>query len=325
MAKHHIGWYNATVQELFTAAEIKMLMQKSDLKATYEIVHTWAWIVAAFALAYFFPHWLTYIIAVFILGGKQLACAIIMHDASHNALFTSKKVNTWVGNYLGAYPILQDVRKYAPYHLEHHRYTGTDDDPDVGLTVGYPTSFKSMCRKFVRDFLGASGIKGQAAILLMNFGYLEYSLGGRVNWLKQKRNLAQIIGSGLYNISGGIMVNVLLWGVLYLLGAAWLYWLWIIAWLTTYNFCLRVRSMAEHSMVDDRNNPLLNTRTTYANFVERLLFAPHHVNYHAEHHLLMGAPSYNYPKMHQLLKQRGYFDQAPLEKNYWSVLKRAIR
>jgi fatty acid desaturase len=82
--------------------------------------------------------------------------------------------------------------------------------------------------------------------------------------------------------------------------------------------------MAEHSMVEDRANPQKNTRTTYANFFERILFAPHHVNYHAEHHLCMGAPSYNLPKMHRLLLERGYFNEGALEPNYWSVVKRAV-
>jgi len=77
-------------------------------------------------------------------------------------------------------------------------------------------------------------------------------------------------------------------------------------------------------MVEDRQNPQKKTRTTYANFFERILFAPHHVNYHAEHHLCMGAPSYNLPKMHRLLLERGYYKEGAMEPNYWRVVKRAI-
>jgi fatty acid desaturase len=77
-------------------------------------------------------------------------------------------------------------------------------------------------------------------------------------------------------------------------------------------------------VVPDRTDNHLNTRTTYANFVEKMLFAPHHVNYHAEHHLLMTVPSYNLPRMHRLLKERGYFDKGLLKQNYLEIIKLAV-
>ncbi|MBK6274243.1 MAG: fatty acid desaturase [Saprospirales bacterium] len=56
-----------------------------------------------------------------------------------------------------------------------------------------------------------------------------------------------------------------------------------------------------------QNDPYKNTRTTYANFIEQILFAPLHVNYHLEHHFLQNMPSYNSPKLHELLKERGFY------------------
>ena len=125
------------------------------------------------------------------------------------------------------------------------------------------------------------------------------------------------------NMAGPLLMNFLMWAVFWLIGNGWLYILWIVAYFTTYQFCLRIRSIAEHSVVPERLNNYLNTRTTYANFIERMLFAPHHVNYHAEHHLLMTVPSYNLPKMHRLLKKRGFFDNGLLEPNYINIIKLA--
>ena len=82
--------------------------------------------------------------------------------------------------------------------------------------------------------------------------------------------------------------------------------------------------MAEHSMLD-MNDDFRNTRTTYANWLERILFAPHHVNYHVEHHLMMGVPPYHLPKMHQLLKARGFYDKGVLEEGYGKILRLAVR
>ncbi|MCW5908503.1 MAG: fatty acid desaturase family protein [Chitinophagales bacterium] len=325
MSENHLKWYNKTLHQYLSSDEIKVVMEKSNLKATLEILHTWGWIAFAFTIAGLWTNPFTIIIALFILGGKQLACAIILHDCSHESMFTSRTINRFVGNWLGAYPIFHDVDKYRPYHIQHHINTGLDNDPDVPLTTGYPTSGMSMLRKFIRDFFGLTGVKSNSAVWLMQLGILKYSLNGKVEWLPlQGKSLFTILTTAVKNFAGPVSANAVLFGVLYAFGEPWLYLLWIGALLTTNNFSLRVRSMAEHSMVDDRTDPLKNTRTTYANFIERMLFAPHNVNYHAEHHLCMGAPSYNLPYMHQLLLTRGFYNTGALEKNYVNIVKRAV-
>jgi fatty acid desaturase len=182
-----------------------------------------------------------------------------------------------------------------------------------------------MVRKFARDLAGVSGAKATFAVVFMQLGFIKYALNGTAEWLSQKgKNLFGIVKTAAQNLAGPVVANIIMFGILYACGKPWLYLLWWGAMLTTYNFSLRVRSMAEHSMVEDRENPQKNTRTTYANFIERILFAPLHVNYHAEHHLCMGAPSYNLPKMHQLLLERGFYKEGTLEPNYLRVVKRAI-
>ncbi len=325
MAQGHLDWYRETLPQYITKDELTQLMRKSNWLAAWDIIQTWGWIVAAVALVYYFPNVLTVIIALFIIGGKQLGCAIIMHDCGHDSLFTSRAANIWIGNLFGAYPIMHDLRKYRPYHLEHHIHTGLDDDPDVPLTLGYPTTRASMVRKFMRDLLFINGIKGIVALILMHLGYYRYELNGQVHKTNpSQRTFANYVRHFFTDLLPPVLTNVALWAICWAIGAPYLYLLWIGAMLTTYNFCLRVRSMAEHSMVADRANPQQNTRTIYANFMERLLFAPLHVNYHAEHHLSMGIPSYNFPKMHQLLRERGYFDKGAFANNYWEILRKAI-
>ncbi|MBP6731561.1 MAG: fatty acid desaturase family protein [Chitinophagales bacterium] len=325
MAENHLKWYKTTLHHYLSNDEIKLVMEKSDWKAAFEILHTWAWIAFAFALVGFFPNPFTIVISLFILGGKQLACAIILHDCSHESMFTSRKLNRFVGNWFGAYPIFHDVDKYRPYHLQHHMHTGLDDDPDRPLTTGYPTTRISMVRKFLRDFFGPTGIKGNGAVILMQMGVLKYALNGKAEWVSLKdRSAVEIVTTALRNLTGPVAANLILFSILFAFGQPWLYLLWLGALVTTNNFSLRVRSMAEHSMVDDRTNPQKNTRTTYANVVERILFAPHHVNYHAEHHLCMGAPSYNLPLMHKMLLAKGFYQQGTMEGNYWKIVKQAV-
>jgi fatty acid desaturase len=323
-AKNHLTWYTTTLRAYLTPDEVKAVMKKSDLKAALEIVQTWAWIAFAFAIAGIWPNVFTIIIALFILGGKQLACAILMHDCSHDSMFVSRRANVIIGNWFGAYPILHNLEQYRPYHREHHIYTGLDNDPDLSLTKGYPTTALSMTRKFARDLFGATGIKAQVGVIAMHIGVLKYNLGGVVERIREKKNWKESITNAFKNLWGPVTANLIMFGIFLLIGKPWLYLLWIGAMLTTYNFSLRVRSIAEHSVVGDSRDPQQNTRTTYANFFERILFAPYHVNYHAEHHLCMGAPSYNLPLMHDILLRKGFYEKGNLEPNYISIVKRAV-
>ena len=157
----------------------------------------------------------------------------------------------------------------------------------------------------------------------MHSGHLEFNLGGEVI-MSQRQSLFGYIMNFLRNMWGPIAANLFLAAVLIASGIGWTYWLWVIAYFTTYQFCLRIRSIAEHSVVPDHSDNHRNTRTTKANFLERLLFAPHFVNYHAEHHLLMTVPPYNLPRMHELIRERGYYKEGLLKDNYWSIIRLAI-
>jgi fatty acid desaturase len=311
-------------KELFTEKEIQGLMKRSDWRGGWEVLKIWFWIAVAMTLAAAYPHPLTIIPALFILGGKQLGCAIIMHDASHYSLFKSQRLNRWLGNFFGAWPILHNVQQYRPYHLRHHRYAGTEDDPDLNLALNFPTYLASFIRKLLRDLSGINGMKGLFGVLAMHTGYLRYSLGGKVERLHEKLNSKEKLALAWKNLKGPILFHLLFFGLFWGIGFWWLYLLWWAAHFTTYQFSLRIRSMAEHSMTPDLSDPHQNVRTTYANFLERLLFAPLYVNYHAEHHLLMGVPAYHYPRMHRMLLDKGYYQkQGILAKGYWGLVKQA--
>ena len=322
--ENQLQWYNKTLREYISNDELKTLMQKTDWKAFLEIADTWFWIAFAFALPALYPNVLTVIVSLFILGGKQLACAIIMHDCSHDSVFTSRKLNAFVGNWLGGYAVLNNLEQYRPYHREHHTYTGLENDPDLNLVKGYPTTKISMSRKFLRDLSGATGIKSNIAVIAMHLQILSYNLGGVVKRLFLPWTKERVITS-IKNLAGPLAFHLILLAILFAVGKPWLMLLWIGAQLTTYNFCLRVRSISEHSVVGEQTNPHKNSRTTYANFIERMLFAPHHVNYHAEHHLCMGIPPYNLPAMHKLLLERGFFKEGSLKPNYLEVVKMAVQ
>lgn len=330
---HQVVKYKQIINQYLSKEEIKKLHEKSDWKGLIEVASVWLWIAFSFALVAIVPYFtssiialiLSVIIALFILGGKQLGCAIIMHDASHYSLFKSKKLNDIVGNFLGAYPIFNNVEQYRPYHFQHHIATGTVDDPDINLVSGYPAKLASMIRKLVRDLIGLTGIKANAGLLSMHTGFIKYNLGNVIEKIPvENRPWKIIFRNAYYNLRGPVLVNTILFLILFAAGKPYLYLLWIGANLTTFNFSLRIRSIAEHSVVEDTNDPYKNTRTTYANFFERILFAPLHVNYHLEHHFLQNMPSYNSPQMHKLLMERGFYKHGLLKHSYLDIVKMAV-
>ena len=93
----------AIVSKYLSPQERKALTQKSDWQASLQVLSTWIGIAITFAIVYFFPNPLVILGALFIMGGRQLACSIIMHDAGHFALFNNKKLNDFVGKWLGSY------------------------------------------------------------------------------------------------------------------------------------------------------------------------------------------------------------------------------
>ena len=111
------------------------------------------------------------------------------------------------------------------------------------------------------------------------------------------------------------------------LAAAGVWWayplLWLVPLLTWMMVITRIRNIAEHAVVPDSDDPLRNTRTTRAGFLERLFIAPYYVNYHLEHHLLFYVPCYNLPRVHQVLSRSPHAARMEVQPNYLAVLRLA--
>ena len=126
----------------------------------------------------------------------------------------------------------------------------------------------------------------------------------------------------------GLMVNGVMLGVMLLAGVGVYYLLWVVAYVTAYPLIARIRQVAEHGNVPDLYDPdpRKNTRTTYANVLERLVFCPNQVNYHLEHHLLASVPAHRLKSLHQLLLQRGFYagHEDALASSYLDVIRRAV-
>ncbi len=297
---------NAAWHERFTRAEIQDLLRVSSARGWLSIAINWGLVAAAFALVAAWPNPLTVVVALFVIGARQLGCAILMHDAAHRTLLADRRWNDWAGSWLCAYPVWTDLFAYRPYHLQHHAKNWTAEDPDLGLVTPFPITRASLRRKLGRDLTGRTGRKF-----------------ARAAWARSRARWRAGDADGRRALVGFLVTNGLLLAVLTAFGRPWLYLLWAGAWLTTHTLVTRVRAIAEHAMVPDPADPLRNTRTTLVRGWERLLVAPNHVNFHLEHHLLMTVPHYRLPRMHRMLAERGLLDGALVTRGYRAVLARA--
>ncbi|MGH8597836.1 MAG: fatty acid desaturase family protein, partial [Gammaproteobacteria bacterium] len=250
-----------------------------------------------------------YLLAVMLIGSRQLGMLILMHDGAHGMLARTPALNRFLAQWLCAYPMLADCDLYRRYHLQHHARTMQDDDPDLVLTGHYPIPRSSLRRKLLRDLLGRTGFAQRRDQFLAALGPREDAWRGRLNRLRLK------LGPQLaFNF-----------GLLALLTASghWLYYftLWVLPALTWQQLVLRIRNIAEHAAIPDRNDPFKNARTTVVNGIERALIAPYWVNYHLEHHLLMWVPCYRLPLLRRFLFENGYGDRVVTVYGYWDVLR----
>jgi fatty acid desaturase len=308
----------ALLRATLTLEERRSLLAIDPLQSWWMVASNWLLVFAAMALVAWAPNPLTIVVALFLIGARQLGMAIVMHEAAHRTLFRNRRLNDWVGNWLAAYPVWADVGPYRAYHLVHHTRTGTDQDPDLGLAAPFPITRASFRRKVWRDLSGQTGWKQARAVFRRDVGWAR----GR-NQRSLGMNEGQQPDVGWHKLIPVATCNAALLGLLAIAGHPALYLLWVAAWLTTYRLVSRLRSIAEHGMVPDQRDPLRNTRTTLARRWERLLVAPNRVNFHLEHHLLMTVPHHNLPRLHRLLRARGAIDEACITPGYLAVVRLA--
>lgn len=289
------------LSDVLSKEEMRPFMVRSDARAWWMVFVNAVMFAGAFALPALWPNPLTIVLSVLILGGRQLGLAIFYHDCSHGVFFKTRWLNDVVGHWLAGGLLNTSMYAYRAYHLKHHQFAGTEDDPDLGIARAYPTSPDSMRRKFSRDLTGRTGFK---------------ALRGQLSRFGLKRNLPFLIA------------HALLIGALWAAGIVWTYVLWWVAYVFVHQLITRLRFMGEHGVCVDLLSPDAreNTCTTRVSWWERLLIAPNYVNYHLEHHLSAAVPCYRLRPLHKLLTEKGFFDDFDcLSHGYIDVVKRAMR
>jgi fatty acid desaturase len=279
------------------------------------VAHAWGTIAASIALVTLWPNPLTWLIAVMIVGTRQLGLAILMHEAAHGGLHANRTINEFVGQWLCAVPVGADLSSYRAYHLQHHKFTQQPEDPDLSLSAPFPISKVSYRRKAIRDLTGQTFVKQRLPLLLALFKPAETDADV---------SHESFVSAGREKTLRFLVVNAVLFALFWLAGAGiWYFGVWLVAMATWLSLVTRVRNIAEHACTTTGEDPFSHARTTLANPVERLFIAPYWVNYHAEHHLFMYLPCYRLPDAHRLLVDKGLIKRMDVRPGYLDVMRLA--
>ena len=147
------------ISDYLSKAEISQFTAKSDLHGWRLLLGNWLAIAAIFTLVGLYTNPLSILLAVVLLGGRQLGLAVLMHECGHRSLFRRASLNDFCGQWFCALPVMNDMPSYARGHLMHHKKAGTHEDPDLGNYQAYPIPRESFRRKIIRDLTGQTGVK----------------------------------------------------------------------------------------------------------------------------------------------------------------------
>jgi fatty acid desaturase len=287
-----------TAGDLLTLDELRTLRETSTVRGAALVLHAWAVIAGGMLLYAAWPSVLTLLIAVSVIGSRQLGLAVLMHEAAHWRLSPRHRVNDRLGAWLCAAPVFADLPRYRRRHHEHHRRTQQADDPDLALAAPVRGP---LWLAVLRDLGGLTACQRLVA-------WRPWRGEGGPSWRQLGRPL---------------VANAALAGVLAATGHGHLYLLlWLLPRVTWYPLVARIRDAVEHARVGDPDDVLRNARTTAAGPLARAFLAPYWVNHHLEHHLLVFVPCWRLRAAHALLLAKGHGAAMELAPGYADVLRR---
>ncbi|GAB2810460.1 fatty acid desaturase family protein [Streptomyces daliensis] len=260
------------------------------------------WIVVAVAFAGSWWLWQhapvavsvpAYVVAVFLIGGRQRALAGVLHMATHRALMSHTRAGSVIGGLFGGYPVLQSFTGYRASHLgEHHGRLGDPErDPDYqqyqrnGL-CGDDLSRRAV-RRYLLTMLGPRATLSYVAYLLRH----RIVTGGEQLWERWVR--------------GALTAAVLLVGV-------WGGWLdllalyWLVPLVTTQVWLGAVAELLEHFPVIEtapRVDIYMSWNRRYPLPLRFLLGEKQGEGYHLVHHLFPRTPLWRLKDVHAVLSR----------------------
>jgi len=267
-----------------------------NLRSALALGSLYLQIAAIVAMVLWWANPLGYVVG-FVLFGRVIVCMNVLgHEAVHRTLFSNRTLNDWIGRWLLSYPVFVAFELYRRGHIAHHRDEMGPDEPDLALYRGYPISRSSLRRKLVRDAVGITGWK------------IMRGLFRGVRRARTRPVALRILGLQL-----GLIVLATAFG------RPELYLLWIGPYLTQWRVTNRLRAVAEHGGTIRSTDRRETTHQVRQGVLARFFMVPYNIGLHLAHHVDMGVPCWNLPKMHAELRRSGWLPDGLIYPSYRSL------
>jgi fatty acid desaturase len=305
------------IRDYLSADEVRALHVIAPWRIVLAACAVWLTILAALALYAVFRTPLVFAAAFLVIGTRQLALTHLVHDACHYNISRSKAANDWISDVLFAAPTLISTASYRRQHLPHHAHLG-DWLQDTDRRAWY--NIRGI--RFVYRTLWA--LLGLEAITTI----FAYSKVGALSLERDEQPWRRPLLV--------LITQAAIFGFCYALGTPLAYFtLWIAPLFTVTMYLLVLRVIAEHQTEDyarsqadaftrSIDEPL--TRTVQPGPLGRHVLGSCNFYFHHEHHLLPGVPYAALPRLHALLRERGYYEvyREALGPGYASTLWRLV-
>ena len=216
--------------------------------------------------------------------GLFLACLFhLLHEVSHQTVFATRALNTWVARVCGFVLLIPPIW-FRAFHFAHHKHTH-DPDHDPELATPKPRTRRAYLWHLTGVPLWHSLIK----TLITN------ARGACRAAYVPPRQMAKVTAEARVMLA--LYVSLLL--ISLLAQSAQLFWIWVLPMLLGQPF-LRAYLMAEHTDCPHVPDMFANTRTIFTNPVVRWL--AWNMPYHAEHHAFPTVPFHQLPALHALAR-----------------------
>lgn len=250
-----------------TPLSVRSLATPDGFQWLQRVLLEWGIIVFLFLAMDKWDHPLAYAVGIFFVGSRQHALAGLGHDGLHFAGMRNRSWNDWLTCLLAYWPLGTNLDAFRKFHFAHHQHTGKAQDPELEhkswAAAGWslPMTRVQIARLFIGDLIG--------------FGVPDILFLAKL-W--KPVSLRDLWGPPLFWLTA-IAVSVLFkcW---------WVILVWATAMATSYWAIFHLRALAEHT-------GLQGTHRTRFSWWWEMIFVPHGIGYHFEHHRWPAIPCWN--------------------------------
>lgn len=251
---------------------IRTFGKKSTARWALAVLFDWLVIGASLLVAVRSESYLAAFAALWVVGNRQHAIAVLGHEGAHYTIHSSKALNDFLSDLLCFWPLLITTEGYRALHFKHHRNTGTKDDPELMHKKARAPQWNLPMRP---STLASYALKDL-------FGYSLPDLAIILTFSKPEKPVKLVPVLVLHGVFLAVASQV-----------SWLLpMLWYGALATTFMVFFRLRLWFEHQATFETQRVALSPAVA-------AVFAPHNIWLHWEHHRWPTIPFDNLPRARQ--------------------------